>query len=214
MKWSKERIIETIQNIKARGEPITPSYLGQKYRYLYKAMAKYFGDGSKKIGWEKAVLMAKFDINKERGYKVWTREKIINSLKKIKSKKKPISIKHLKRCYSSLLYRGIINYYRDENKKYVNEKKCWEKALLDAGFDPHKEKGTMCWNKEKIISEIKKLDAKGKPIYPTYLFKNYPQLYSAIRRYFGNGSYTRGWKNAITAAGFDPNSKYYEIKDK
>lgn len=53
------------------------------------------------------------------------------------------------------------------------------------------------WSNERIVEEIKKLDAAGEPLTVKHTSKNHSALYSAALRYF------RGWAEAVEAAGID-----------
>ena len=58
------------------------------------------------------------------------------------------------------------------------------------------------WSHDSIIHYIQDLEARGKPLYSSYVQENYSTLHRAAFRYFGN------WKTAVTLAGFN----YDEIR--
>ena len=53
------------------------------------------------------------------------------------------------------------------------------------------------WETERVINKIGFLREKGVPLYPKYVLKHYPALFSAALRIFGS------WANALLAAGIE-----------
>ena len=65
------------------------------------------------------------------------------------------------------------------------------------------------WDMNTIVRHILELDAKGEPIYSSYVETNYPRLHRAAFRIMGN------WENAVRTAGFDYNKvKRYQFWNK
>lgn len=52
------------------------------------------------------------------------------------------------------------------------------------------------WNKDLIVSEIKKMKSEGFPLNASYVMNNNSKLYGAARKHFNS------WKNAVEASGF------------
>ncbi len=55
------------------------------------------------------------------------------------------------------------------------------------------------WDRNTIVRHIMELEAKGEPIYSSYVKTHYPLLHQAAFRKFGN------WENAVRTAGYDYN---------
>jgi hypothetical protein len=162
-------------------------------------MGKYFGEGSFKEGYRKALLAEGIPLEEGRKLTSWDKEKIISQIKGIKARNEPLHPTYLGKNYGSLYY-AIGKYFGEGSYK-----EGYRKALLAAGLEPTKApKGPRIWNKEKIISQIKEIKARNEPLYPKYLGKNYGCLYYAIGKYFGEGSFKEGYRKALLAAGLKP----------
>ena len=73
----------------------------------------------------------------------------------------------------------------------------WDTALRVLGFTPERMRLRTYWDDERVITKIRFLREKGVPLYPKYVLKNYPALFSAALRIFGS------WANALIAAGIE-----------
>jgi len=70
----------------------------------------------------------------------------------------------------------------------------WYSAVTAAGLDPEKLGLHTFWNKDRVIGEIQKLRRKRLPLYPVYVMKSQPELFSAANRHY------RSWSKALRAA--------------
>ncbi len=74
----------------------------------------------------------------------------------------------------------------------------WQNALLAAGIAPEKTRSRESWPPTRILSMIRMLARRRRPLQPVELKQHYPSLLGAARRQFGS------WQNAILSAGVDP----------
>jgi integrase/recombinase XerD len=128
-------------------------------------------------------------LKKKHSRQKWDKQKIIQRIRAIASKNKPLNAKYLKNKYPSL-------YWNICTKKYFNSLK---HALYAAGYEYDNFRLRKDWSKQKIISEIKYIFSAKEPLNASCLKKKHCALYSAItcKKYFST------LFDAITAAGLD-----------
>jgi hypothetical protein len=73
----------------------------------------------------------------------------------------------------------------------------WDKALRAAGFVPEKMRRRRSWDKERIISELRRMRKQNLLLYAHYIMKNRPHLFSAALRHYGS------WNKALVAVGIN-----------
>jgi hypothetical protein len=178
--WNKEKIISQIKEIKSGNEPLYPQYLFKNYGGLYYAIGRYFGEGSFKEGYKKALAAAKLKPEWKRPVIIhWDREKIVSQIKEIKAHNESLHPGYLRRNHYSL-YLAIKRHFGRGSFK-----EGYKKALAAAKIKPEwKYPDRINWDKEEIINQLKEIKARNEPLYLRYLYKNYPRLYNAIYRYF------------------------------
>ena len=73
----------------------------------------------------------------------------------------------------------------------------WDKALRAAGFDPERMRLRTFWDQDKIIiiKEIRGMRDQNLPLYPSYVMKTHPNMFSGALRQF------ESWSKALLAAG-------------
>ena len=75
----------------------------------------------------------------------------------------------------------------------------WGVALQMVSLDYDKITSRRHWTREKVIAEIRKLEADQVPLNSSWIMSRYGDLYSAAIKLF-----PRSWGKALQAAGFDP----------
>lgn len=110
-------------------------------------------------------------------------------------------IEHIIRRYGRrpLNHHYYVTNYPDVHAAGVRIFGNWKNTIEAAGIDYAEVRKYQTWTKEKIIAQIKKLHADGKPIYSNYAQRHYKSLYMAAVKRF------KGWKEAVTLAGIDYN---------
>jgi hypothetical protein len=76
----------------------------------------------------------------------------------------------------------------------------WDKALSAAGFTPEKMRLHDIWDAQKVVETIRGLRSRGQQLNAYYAMKNYPALFLAGLRYYGE------WGKALGAAGISNSS--------
>ena len=188
LSWNSDMVSEAIKCRDAVGLPITLVAVKKEDRRLLSAAKFHFGS------WGKAVRAAKFRRTKSDGRVKWSKEIIIEQIKKLQ---KLGTSPH----YSGIAAGGFLNLYYAGIRYFGT----WPAALEEAGLSPGDiirswYKGY--WSKEKIIQNVKLLVELGFAINVGCVSKTHSKLYSAAKDYFGS------WKKAVEAAGFN----YGEVK--
>jgi hypothetical protein len=118
----------------------------------------------------------------------WSRKKIIATLRKRKRR----GVRINPGAVPKVLY-AMCRYYFGT----------YDKALRAAGFDPKKvrllRRRVRHRSPEWAIEQLRRLKAKGKPVYQGYLQRKKKKVAMAIVHHVSGG-----WKEAVRAAGFDP----------
>lgn len=195
-KWSKERIIEEIQKLGAKGESLSVTNIKKIHSQLYDAANKksYFGR------WGKAVEAAGYtysqhcriqryvDIKKKRS--PYTRESIQKTIRQRYVKGKDLSYAGMK----GTKYASLVN----AASRMFNG---WPNAIASVGIDYSLvAKKRRPWTKKEIISTIKELVAKEIDVSFTGLKgSKYMGMVQTARRKEFWGS----WEKAIDEAGYD-----------
>lgn len=178
--WTGERILSEIRKLKENGSSLARADVDKVNPSLTYLASKRFG------GWYKAIEAAginptSYMVEKPKGY--WTDEKIKNE------------IVQLQKDAGSLEYRIVRE--RSPALLAAAENRCggWFNAVKAAGFDRYDYSDYQRWSKERVLSEIKELNARGEDLSAGYCsFKRTKLMNAAIKRF-------DSWENAIHAAG-------------
>lgn len=186
MKRMKNEIIELYHrengNISARHVMIN-------YRPLMGRAERLFGS------WSKAVEYAGFDYDSIRKHTFWTKEKIIEEIRKIF------------RNHEKLNTKSMIYNHNDIHQAGIKHFGSWANTIRAAGFNysdiieqpymktPYDER--MRWTDELIAEEILDLYSSGEDINSQHMQRYHAQLFYAGTEHFGS------WKNAVEYAGID-----------
>jgi hypothetical protein len=71
----------------------------------------------------------------------------------------------------------------------------WYSAIAAAGLNPDKLGMHTFWDKDRVIVEIQKRKRNRLPLFPVYVMKTHPELFSAANRHYGS------WAKAVGASG-------------
>jgi hypothetical protein len=120
----------------------------------------------------------------------WTKQRVIEKIKKRKTSNKPLGYSAVRRDNRLLVSAACYHFGN------------WSRALEAAGLNPAEFKYQLKWNKKKIVGKILQWGKAGKSLKNSVVEKEYPALWGAAIYHFGC------WKSAVNAAGLD----YEEIK--
>jgi len=184
-KWTRERIIKTIQEAFAKKADL--SWTSVTKNRKYSAMA-YAAIRDNQFGsWDQALAAAEVDPAKVRRYEAWDEDKIVRQIKDRKKKKKPLNSKAMQ-DEDSKLFNAALNYFGG-----------WDKALSAAGINPEDVYKRRRWNADIIKKEIRRLYRDGEDLAAPNMRANHSSLYSAACKYFNT------WTAARQACGIRKN---------
>lgn len=184
-KWSKEIIVQKIQDLHNSGKKVS-SWNTQFHRpLLYSAAIKYFGS------WKAAIKASGLDYDKIRlqaPFRFWGKRKIVRAIRS--------------RVRRGLPVNGLAVYSQDRGLYQAAKRHFgrggWKKALRFAGIDPKSLDPRRIWTKEKVLKEIRQRARSGLPLYINHLnTTGHSSLTHEGRMFFGS------WSKAIQAAGLD-----------
>lgn len=116
----------------------------------------------------------------------WDREKIIRALMQRESQGLPLTAGGDDGVDSSLYQAG---------RRIFGS---WKMALASAGISPDRVLCTSTWTPDRILSTIRILSRRRRPLTNAQLKERYGAMIDAARRFYGS------WARAIIAAGVDP----------
>jgi hypothetical protein len=126
----------------------------------------------------------------KRSYKRWSREEVLRVIAELSDEGRQLNSGYIARNYPALAYAG---------RKYLGS---WEDAIRAAGLDYEAIRRKCFWSRERIVAQIRELEAEGEQLFVSAAEVKHGGLVGAAAVYFGS------WRQAIEAAGFD----YRKIK--
>jgi hypothetical protein len=186
--WTPKKIILTLQEKVKSKEDLSSNNLGTG---LEKAIHREYGSK------ENALIKAKKSPKKLINYRRETDDDLINGIKKMHSCGINLN-------YTTLLHSRNKNYKRLVSKSIKRFKKAWGKIVEEkAGIDytPYIVKRTNR-TKDKILLEIKEIEANGEPLNIGYMQDKHPALVSAAQTAY------KSWRATIEAYGLN----YADVK--
>jgi hypothetical protein len=181
-RWSKEEIALEILRIYAAGEELNYGSVQKKHLKLLRAATRYFGS------WKEAIEFAGLDYDQIRRYRVWTEDKILDTIRKYHREDKDLSWRHVSTVLDPPLAAAAIRSSRFGS---------WQKALEEAGLNYDEIRRHRYWDDEIVVSELRDLAEQGESLRVSDVTERNPALVAAARRRFD------GWYEAVEAAGFD-----------
>ena len=185
-KWDDTSIINHIMS-KHGKKPLNSSYYSRNYPAVYAAAERIFGS------WKGAIEACGLDYGTIRKYKVWTKESVINEIKKRHKSGQSLSSKYT--------YKTNRPLYMAALKRYKN----WGAAVSAAGIDYGKVRLRRMMSKSEIRKEILDLYNSGVDLaYPNMKEKHLYLLAAGMKK-IGNGS----WAKARRVCGIRENYRQY-----
>lgn len=152
-------------------KPLNYLHYAQHYPDVHAAAIRLFGS------WKKAIEACGIDYKSVRKYRTWTREKVIEEIKKRYEAGQDISSNHIQHHGKSLYMAAVTRF------------KSWGKAINAAGIDYSHIRLRRYMNKTEIKKEILKLYDAGEDLsYPNMRKKHQYLLASGMRK-LGDGSW-------------------------
>lgn len=181
-KWSKESIIQDIQQLAQQGIDLSYSNISSHYLPLMRAATRYYGS------WAEAVKAAGLDYSKIRKYHSWNRQRIIERIQELYQRGEDLSWRNVMTRLDPKLAAAAAK------PKHFGS---WRKAIEAAGIRYQDVCRYNRWDEETIIRRVRELYEQGVPLNAKNIEEQDISLITAARRYFDS------WDKALQAAGLD-----------
>lgn len=180
-RWSKESIIQEIQQLSAQGVDLSfrAMALSQHNAMVYAAIRpKYFGN------WRAALEAAGLASEEIYRYRSWEQEGILEEIRRLKSEGMDLSSKAMDESSNRLIATA--------RRRFGN----WGKALESAGIDYDEVRRRKRWTRENLVEGILDLKRQGVKLITPEVKKANPSLFAAAckKHFYGT------WKKALKAA--------------
>ena len=164
-RFSRERIIETIQANNQAGLPLNFRNVLERERKLVYAALRRFGS------WNAALEAAGLNHLDIRKIQSWTRERVIERLRYWHERGEDLSYTHVAHKLDPPLAAAVYNYGRFTS---------WEDALVAAGLDPTPIMRNRRWTPVRIAHELHALHRRGVKLTHEGLLEHAPMLLEVI----------------------------------
>ncbi|MEX0865985.1 MAG: hypothetical protein WD030_01420 [Pirellulales bacterium] len=184
-RWSRESILEELQNLHEQREFANLSDLRDRYPKLYGACCRHYGSGLAAV--EAAGIDYELLVAEESGR--WTKRRIIECMQQRYEAGETL-------CRNAILRDepDLSRFCFAANHHFGN----WSKALRAAGLDPSNIRNRDgLWPRPKVLAEIRRRHEQGKLLNTDAMLRENLTLHAAGRRHFGT------WQQAVKAAGVD-----------
>ncbi len=180
-RWSKESIIQEIQQLAAQGVDLSfrAMALSQYNAMVYAAIRpKYFGN------WRAALEAAGLASEEIYRYRSWEQEGILEEIRRLKSEGVDLSSKAMDESSNRLIATA--------RRRFGN----WGKALETAGIDYDEVRRRKRWTRENLVEGILDLKRQGVKLITPDVKRANPSLFAAAckKHFYGT------WKKALKAA--------------
>lgn len=157
-------------------EPLNSHYYAVNYPDVYAAAERMFG------GWQYAIESCGLDYDKIRKYKRWSKDKVMEEIKRLKEEKQSLNSKHIQQEQRPLYLASLRRF------------KSWGGALEAAGIDYKKIRQRRRMSTADIRKELQTLAKNGVDLSYANMRKNYLYLLANAMRKLGNGSWIEALK--------------------
>jgi hypothetical protein len=187
MAWTRDRILQTLKQLHAKGSNLSYNAMQKKHQPLLSAAAYHFGS------YRTAIDRAGIDYAEVLRRPRWSKAAIIKVIKNARKKGQD-------------LHWSAVTKRRDELGKaaFASLQKRlfgkWDRALSASGLDADDVNRYRKWDRNTIAAELKEMHRDGESLSSGAMQKNDPGLHAAAVRYFGR------YDEALKAAGVDPDS--------
>ena len=158
--------------------------------HLLRAAAYFFGS------WRAAVKAAGFNYEEVRADKVWSREKIVKGIRRLRRRGKGLSSRNVQLSEPALFAAAV-------RKQFFGS---WEAAVTAAGYNYDRIRLYQPWDEKRVATEVGALRKAGGSLNAKHVSVKYPLLYWAACRRYGS------WGKTLDALGY--NSQDYMLRRK
>jgi hypothetical protein len=185
MIWDRKRIVARIKKLYRQGLELSYNALARREQSLVSAAAYHFGS------YRKAVEAAGIDYAAVTRRPRWTRQNIIQEIKKARRKGEDLHWSAVTQRRDEL---GRAAFAALQPRLFGT----WNRALHAAGLDSDEISRYRTWDSSSIAAELRARAREGDPLNSGALQKNDPGLHAAAVRHFGS------YDAALRAGGIDP----------
>lgn len=181
-RWTKESIIQDIQQLSQQGVDLSYSNVSVHYLPLMRAATRYYGS------WAEAIKAAGLDYSRIRKYRRWNRQRIIERIRELYEQGEDLS------------WRNVMTRLDPQLAAAATKPKhfgSWRKAIEAAGISYQEVCRYHRWDEQTIIRRVRELYEQGVPLNAKNIEEHDISLITAARRYFSS------WDKALQAAGLD-----------
>ncbi len=189
--WHEEMIQNHLLERQGK-EPLNSHYYATNYSSVYAAAERTFGS------WEKAIESCGIDYSTVRKYKSWTRQTVLDEIRRLAQKNEPLHSKYAQNNYKPLYMASI--------KRFTN----WGNALKKAGIKYDNVRLRRSMTQAEIKKEILELFREKENLSYTNMRENYQYLLAAGMKKLGDGS----WARARRECGILTNYRLNSVKAK
>ncbi len=157
-------------------EPLNSHYYAVNYPDVYAAAERMFG------GWQYAIESCGLDYEKIRKYKRWSKEKVLDEIKRLKAEKQSLNSKTIQQTQRALYLAALRRF------------NSWGNALEVAGFNYKKIRQRRRMTETDIRKEVLALAKKGTDLSYANMRTNHLYLLANAMRKLGNGSWVSSLK--------------------
>jgi hypothetical protein len=185
--WTREKLIETIQELAEQGVDLSPTAIQKTHSALFSSARSrsHFGN------WRDAVEAAGLEYDDIKRIKQkWSREEILEQIRHYHAQGHDLLNPSFKIKHRNLYLAACAHRYFGS----------WRRAIHAAGLDHETMRESRVWTKERIRRTIQDLAAEGRSLGWAYVEEHCPGIYRAARRKENFGS----WHNALIQAGVTP----------
>ena len=234
--WSSELVIQSIRglhrtdpkltlasmrtNRRAIDDPVLSALIGKpsSRKFLHYVACQNFGS------WKAAMIASSLRPRKTSFNKFWSKTKITRSIRTLREKGYPLTVKSIWRDRSRRTRKILLectgtfttgSSLHDAARRYFGS---WDAALRSAGIDPETIKEKPFWTKKKIIQSLRSLHSSGVALNYGTMDRDYSVKTKRIikaelgkdrvgRSLFGGASRSFGsWDRALHEAGINPST--------
>lgn len=185
-KWTKEHILERIQELHKAGEDLSHSAAKRNHQYLVVVAInkRFFGS------WRNAIAAAGIDYERVSKHEYWSKDRICERIRELYSQGESLSHEDAKRHHGALVSAA-------SSPRYFGS---WGAAIRAAGIEYDTIRKINRWTREKIINTICDLHQQGQSVNNSNMRRlGYRGLMEAACRAENFGS----WADAVRSAGIE-----------
>lgn len=170
--WHPEMIEHHILSRNGK-EPLNSHYYSTNYPDVYAAAERVFGS------WGDAIEACGLDYNKIRKYKTWTRQSVLEGIRRLAQENEPLDSNNAQDNHKAL--------YMAAMKRFKN----WGDAIKTAGFNYENIRLRRSMTAEEIKKEILDLYRQNEDLSFTNMRKKHQYLMVAAMKKLGEGSWAK-----------------------